>query len=201
VSEFVQNMGKLTDEGQSDEETGADARLRGNNDDGKHLDDEDQKEKSRARLSADYEVSEITYNFTVTEVPAEFQSENLKLDLRGLSGNDDDEEEESEEEFTETIDEIIYPLRSSNDFGSPRRIPDLHSPKEHHNPVPFSLPPQPDSDGVSIESEREENTAQEQTEEEEDEEEEKVFALFFIYKNICTPHINTITICRIFSFD
>jgi hypothetical protein len=78
--------------------------------------------KSKDRAEGDQEVSEITYSFTVDAVPPEFQE---KEEVKGQ------EEEEEEEEYTETITEIIYPLSSSDGLVSPRKIPDLDSPKEH----------------------------------------------------------------------
>ena len=62
------------------------------------------------------ETSEITYEFTIDAVPAEFQ-------------NKDDKEEE--EVFEEEIVEILPADPQVFNTDSPRRIPDLDSPKEH----------------------------------------------------------------------
>lgn len=69
------------------------------------------------------ESSEITYEFTVDSVPADFMN---------------DKAEESDESFVmeETVE--YYPIQPGTlDLGSPRKIPDLDSPKEHKG---FSLP-------------------------------------------------------------
>ncbi|XP_056008250.1 nucleolar protein dao-5-like isoform X27 [Ostrea edulis] len=79
------------------------------------------------QVAGDQEVSEITYSFTVDAVPLEFQEDEELKDQKN--------EEEEEEEYTETITEIIYPLSSSDALVSPRRIPDLDSPKEHAKSV------------------------------------------------------------------
>nr|XP_034310087.1 uncharacterized protein LOC105329832 isoform X13 [Crassostrea gigas] len=81
----------------------------------------------------DSEVSEITYSFTVDSVPPGFQeTEEAKGQQNDVKG----QEEEEEEEYSESITEVIYPLSSSSDGpGSPRRIPDLDSPKEHVKPL------------------------------------------------------------------
>ncbi|XP_062593976.1 FK506-binding protein 5-like isoform X7 [Saccostrea cucullata] len=78
------------------------------------------------------EVSEITYSFTVDAVPPEFQENE---EVKGQKN--ENEEEEEEEEYTETIttEVLLYPLSSSDGPESPRKIPDLDSPKEHAMPV------------------------------------------------------------------
>ena len=78
------------------------------------------------------ESSEITYGFTVESVPPDFQSKDTE----------EEHQSKEEEEEIETIEEItIYQNRPVNievvEVNSPRRIPDLESPKEHKT---ISLP-------------------------------------------------------------
>lgn len=89
--------------------------------------------ENKKSAQRDSEVSEITYSFTVDSVPPGFQeTEEAKGQQNDVKG----QEEEEEEEYSETITEVIYPLSSSSDGpGSPRRIPDLDSPKEHVKPL------------------------------------------------------------------
>ncbi|XP_052681651.1 uncharacterized protein LOC128162468 isoform X8 [Crassostrea angulata] len=89
--------------------------------------------ENKKSAQRDSEVSEITYSFTVDSVPPGFQeTEETKGQQNDVKG----QEEEEEEEYSETITEVIYPLSSSSDgLGSPRRIPDLDSPKEHVKPL------------------------------------------------------------------
>lgn len=89
--------------------------------------------ENKKSAQRDSEVSEITYSFTVDSVPPGFQeTEEAKGQQNDVTG----QEEEEEEEYSETITEVIYPLSSSSDGpGSPRRIPDLDSPKEHVKPL------------------------------------------------------------------
>lgn len=89
--------------------------------------------ENKKSAQRDSEVSEITYSFTVDSVPPGFQeTEEAKGQQNDVKG----QEEEEEEEYSESITEVIYPLSSSSDGpGSPRRIPDLDSPKEHVKPL------------------------------------------------------------------
>lgn len=89
--------------------------------------------ENKKSAQRDSEVSEITYSFTVDSVPPGFQeTEEAKGQQNDVKG----QEEEEEEEYSESITEVIYPLSSSSDgLGSPRRIPDLDSPKEHVKPL------------------------------------------------------------------
>lgn len=89
--------------------------------------------ENKKSAQRDSEVSEITYSFTVDSVPLGFQeTEEAKGQQNDVKG----QEEEEEEEYSESITEVIYPLSSSSDGpGSPRRIPDLDSPKEHVKPL------------------------------------------------------------------
>lgn len=89
--------------------------------------------ENKKSAQRDSEVSEITYSFTVDSVPPGFQeTEEAKGQQNDVKG----QEEEEEEEYSETITEVIYPLSSSSDGpGSPRRIPDLDSSKEHVKPL------------------------------------------------------------------
>nr|XP_034304917.1 cordon-bleu protein-like 1 isoform X4 [Crassostrea gigas] len=89
--------------------------------------------ENKKSAQRDSEVSEITYSFTVDSVPPGFQETE---EAKGQQNNVKGQEEEEEEEYSETITEVIYPLSSSSDGpGSPRRIPDLDSPKEHVKPL------------------------------------------------------------------
>ena len=80
--------------------------------------------EERKGTEGNRESSEITYGFTIDSVPPDFQ------------GKEAEEEHHSEEEEIEICEEItIYPNRPDNievmETSSPRRIPDLESPKEH----------------------------------------------------------------------
>ena len=82
--------------------------------------------------------SEITYEFTVDSVPPDFESKETEEEHKT---DNKKEEEEEEEEIIETVEEITYYQRPVNievvETSSPRRIPDLDSPKEHKT---ISLP-------------------------------------------------------------
>lgn len=89
--------------------------------------------ENKKSAQRDSEVSEITYSFTVDSVPPGFQETE---EAKGQQNDVNGQEEEEEEEYSESITEVIYPLSSSSDGpGSPRRIPDLDSPKEHVKPL------------------------------------------------------------------
>ncbi|KAL3831662.1 hypothetical protein ACJMK2_023386 [Sinanodonta woodiana] len=77
-------------------------------------------EEYEAESSAEQEVSEITYNFMIDTIPPEFQNDEEPIDFV---------------EFQDKEDNNVYPLTSSNDLGSPRRIPDLETQKEHGHSV------------------------------------------------------------------
>ncbi|WAQ93616.1 hypothetical protein MAR_006087 [Mya arenaria] len=68
------------------------------------------------------ESAEITYEFTVDTVPADFQN--------GQKSDSSDEESFVTEEVIE-----YFPAQPDLDVGSPRKIPDLESPKEHAHSV------------------------------------------------------------------
>jgi len=69
------------------------------------------------------ESSEITYEFTVETVPSDFQNDKKE-----------DSDEESENFEMEVVE--FFPAQPQLvDMGSPRKIPDLDSPKEHAEPV------------------------------------------------------------------
>lgn len=68
------------------------------------------------------ESSEITYGFTVDSVPPDFQT-----------ADKSDSEEEEESFVHEEIVEYLPAQPGVLEMGSPRRIPDLDSPKEHHS--------------------------------------------------------------------
>ncbi|KAK3591154.1 hypothetical protein CHS0354_040220 [Potamilus streckersoni] len=72
-------------------------------------------ENKEYEAQAEQEVSEITYNFMIDTTPLEFQNDE-PVDLYEFQGKED---------------KGVYTLSASNDLGSPRRIPDLETSKEH----------------------------------------------------------------------
>lgn len=91
-------------------------------------------EESPKGAQGNRDSSEITYDLTIDVAPPGFEEK--EAEQRKQSG------EESEEEITETVEEVTYTYqRPVNievvEVSSPRRIPDLESPKEHKT---ISLP-------------------------------------------------------------
>ncbi|XP_053373421.1 protein cordon-bleu-like isoform X4 [Mercenaria mercenaria] len=122
MPEFKDNISKLTQDG--DEEGSPSSRSQMS----EQAEDSDQsfiihetskdenKDEEVKSPQGNRESSEITYDFTIDAVPSDFQNE---------------KDEESDESFfvEETI--ILPAAPGILDFGSPRKIPDLESPKEH----------------------------------------------------------------------
>ena len=98
--------------------------------------DASEEQESFKEMEKSKDSSEITYEFTIDSVPPDFESKDTENEQ-----DIDKKEEEEEEEIIETVEEITYYQRPVTievvETSSPRRIPDLESPKEHKT---ISLP-------------------------------------------------------------
>ena len=95
-----------------------------------------EEQESSRELEKSKDSSGITYEFTIDSVPPDFETKDTENEQNIVKTV-----EEEEEEIVETVEEITYYQRPVNievvETSSPRRIPDLESPKEHKS---ISLP-------------------------------------------------------------
>ncbi|XP_060594347.1 protein cordon-bleu-like isoform X6 [Ruditapes philippinarum] len=118
MPEFKESISKLTQDGAEDSEPSSRSQVSEQAEDSDHsfiIHDDDAEVTTKAS-QGNRESSEITYEFTIDAVPADFQ-------------NNEGEEEDQGVMFEETV--ILPADPRVFELDSPRRIPDLDSPKEH----------------------------------------------------------------------